>query len=159
MVDMKRTKRHEAKEEGKEKKQLRLVRMGALAMAAAVITIWLSIVSIEMSYGPLSPLFFVTILPLIFILLLLVLVVRRHERAAKSGMPLTDERSAVIDNKAGRYTVSVMTFFLLAAAFYQMFMEELSLPDMPLRYFIWVVFFLMMGVFTAFKWYLGRKEI
>jgi uncharacterized membrane protein len=143
----------------KEKKRMRMVKIGAWAMAAAVIMIWLVIASIEMSYGPLSPLFFLTLVPLFFILLLLVMLVRRHDRAVKSGMPLSDERSARIDNKAGRYTVTVMTFFLLGAAMYQMFMEELSLPDVPVRYFIWVVFFLMMGVFSAFKWYLGRKEI
>ena len=145
--------------EAKEKKRMRMVKTGALAMAVVIIMIWLVIAATEMRAGPLSPLFFVTIVPVFFILLLLVMMVRRRERAVKSGMPLTDERSARIDNKAGRYTVTVMTFFLLEAAIYQMFMEELSLPDVPVRYFIWIVFFLMMGVFSGFKWYFGSKEI
>lgn len=141
----------------KEKKRTRMVNIGAWTMAALVIMLWLVIASNEMRLDPVSPLFFITLVPLFFILLLLVMMVRRHDRAVKSGMPLTDERSGRIDNKAGRYTVTVMTWFLLAMAFWQLFMEELSLPDIPLRYFIWIMFFLMMGVFTGFKWYFGRK--
>ena len=143
----------------KERKRLRVVKIGASVLAALVIMFWLVIASIEMRSGPVSPLFFITLVPLFFIIALLVIVVRRSEKAVKSGMPLTDERSAAIDNKAGRYTVTVMTWFLLASAFYQMFMEELGLPDILLRHFIWMVFFLMMGVFVAFKWYFGRKGI
>jgi cobalamin synthase len=146
-------------DESKARKRMRLVKIGAGTMAAMVIMLWLVIVSIELRSGPVSPLFFITLIPLIFIIALLVLVVRRHEKAVKSGMPLTDERSSAIDNKAGRYTVTVMTWFLLASAFYQTFMEELGLPDMELGHFIWVVFFLMMGVFVGFKWYFGRKEL
>src|SRR4030042_556909 len=106
----------------KEKKRMRMMKIGAWTMAAMVIMIWLAIAATEMRSGPVTPAFFITLVPLFFILLLLVLMVRRHDNAVKSGMPLTDERSARIDNKAGRYTVTVMTFFLLAAAVYQMFM-------------------------------------
>jgi uncharacterized membrane protein len=143
----------------KERKKMRMVKIGASTLAALVIMLWLVILSIEMRSGPVSPLFFITLVPLFFIILLLVIVVRRREKAVKSGMPLTDERSARIDNKAGRYTVTVMMWFLLASAFYQLLMEELGLPDILLRHYIWVVFFLMMGVFVGFKWYFSRKEI
>jgi len=143
--------------DAKEMKRARLVKLGAGTLAAFVIMLWLIIVSIEMRNGPVSPVFFVTLIPLIFIIALLVMVVRRHEKAVRSGMPLTDERTGAIDNKAGRYTVTVMTWFLLAMALYQLFMEELGLPEILLRHFIWVAFFLMMLVFAAFKWHLGRK--
>jgi uncharacterized membrane protein len=143
----------------KEKKRMRLVKTGAFVLAVLVITMWLVIVSIEIRSGPVSTVFFITLVPLFFIIALLVIVIRRNEKAVKSGMPLTDERSGAIDNKAGRYTVTVMTWFLLASALYQLFMEELGLPDILLRYFIWVAFFLMMGVFAGFKWYFGRKGL
>jgi hypothetical protein len=72
-------------------------------------------------------------------------------------MPLRDERSDWIEGRASKYAMMGTVWFLLGAAFYQMFMEELGLPDVPVRYFIWIVFFLIMGLFALFKLYFGSK--
>ena len=134
-----------------------VMKISAGIFAALVVAFWLLILYVEMGYGPLSPVFFVTLIPLIPILVLLVFFVRRQDRAVKAGVPLRDERSEKIENRAGRYAMIGIVWFLLATAFYQLFMEELGLPEIPLRYFIWLMFFVILGLFAGFKLYFGRK--
>ncbi len=147
----------------KERKKMTVMKISAGIFGALVVAFWLLILYVEMGYagsegsGGINPMFFVTLIPLIPILALLVLLVRRRDRAVKAGIPLRDERSEKIENRAGRYAMIGTVWFLLAAAFYQMFMEELGLPDIPVRYFIWLVFFVILGLFAGFKLYFGRK--
>jgi len=141
----------------KERKRMKMMKISAGIFGALVVAFWLLILYVEMGYGPLSPMFFFTLIPLIAILALLVFFVRRRDKAVKAGVPLRDERSERIENRAGRYAMIGTVWFLLAAAFYQMFMEELGLPDIPLRYFIWIVFFVILALFGGFKLYFGRK--
>jgi len=141
----------------KEQKKMRMMKISAGVFATLVVAFWLLILYIEMGYGPPSPLFFVTLVPLAGIVGLLLFFVRRQDRAVKSGMPLRDERSERIENRAGRYAMMGTVWFLLGAAFNQMFMEELGLPEILLEHFIWIVFFLAMGLFAGFKLYFSRK--
>jgi MFS family permease len=141
----------------KERKKMTVMKISAGIFAALVVAFWMLILYVEMGYGPLSPMFFFTLIPLIPILALLVFFVRRRDKAVKAGVPLRDERSEKIENRAGRYAMIGTVWFLLATAFYQMFMEELGLPDIPLRYFIWILFFVILGLFAGFKLYFGRK--
>lgn len=149
-----------AKKENPRKK-MKLMKISAGIFAVLVVAFWLMILYIEMGYvepgGSISPLFFVTLLPLAGIVGLLLFFVRRQGMAARTGMPLRDERSERIENRAGRYAMMGTVWFLLAMAFYQMFMEELGLPDIPVRYFIWIVFFVIIGLFAVFKLYFSRK--
>jgi MFS family permease len=141
----------------KERKKMTVMKISAGIFASLVVAFWMLILYVEMGYGPLNPAFFFTLIPLIPILALLVFFVRRQDKAVKAGVPLRDERSEKIENRAGRYAMIGTVWFLLAMAFYQMFMEELALPDIPLRYFIWIVFFVILGLFAGFKLYFGRK--
>jgi len=141
----------------KEQRKMKMMKISAGIFGALVVAFWLLILYVEMGYGPLNPMFFITLVPLIPILALLVFFIRRQSKAVKSGMPLRDERSEKIENKAGRYSVIGTLWFLLAMAFYQMFMEELGLPEILLRHFIWIVFFVILGLFAGFKLYFGRK--
>ena len=145
------------KQKSDPRKKLNLMKISAGIFATLIVAFWLLILYIEMGYGPPSPMFFVTLVPLAGILGVLVFIVRRQKGAVESGLPLKDERSERIENRAGRYALMGTVWFLLAMAFYQMFMEELSLPDIPLRYFIWIVFFVALGLFAGFKLYFGRK--
>ena len=143
------------------RKKMRIMRISAGIFAALVVAFWLIILYIETGYvepgGSINPLFLVTLAPLVGILGLLLFFVRGHEKTLKAGMPLKDERSERIENRAGRYAMTGTVWFLLAMAFYQMFMEELGLPEILLRHFIWIVFFLTMGLFVGFKLYFGSK--
>ena len=149
-------------EEGKRndmkmKTRMRLTKISAGIFGALVVAFWLLILYVEMGYGPPDPAFAFTLLPLIAILATLVFFVRRQDKAAKAGIPLRDERTERIENRAGRYAMIGTLWFLLAMGFYQMFMEELGLPDIPVRYFIWIVFFVVLWLFAGFKFYFGRK--
>jgi MFS family permease len=141
----------------KERKRMTIMKLSAGIFGALVVAFWLLVLYVEMGYGPLNPVFFVTLIPLIPILALLVFFVRRQDKAVKAGVPLRDERSEKIENRAGRYAMIGTVWFLLATAFYQLFMEELALPDIPLRYFIWLMFFVIIALFAGFKLYFGRK--
>lgn len=144
-----------AKEQGK----MRAMKISAGIFAALIVAFWLMILYIEMGYsdGGINPVFFVTFVPLAGILGLLLFFVKRQDRAVKSGMPLRDERLEKIENRAGRYAMMGTMWFLLAMAFYQMFMEDFGWPDIPVRYFIWIVFFLIIGLFGGFKIYFSKK--
>ena len=160
MKNVKEGKGKKENKEQKERKKMTLMKISAGVFAALVVAFWLLILYVEMGYagpGGINPAFFLTLVPLIPILALLVFFVRRRDRAVKAGVPLRDERSEKIENRAGRYAMIGTVWFLLATAFYQLFMEELALPDIPLRYFIWVVFFVILGLFAGFKLYFGRK--
>ena len=145
----------------KERKKMTMMKISAGVFATLIVAFWLLILYIEMGYagpgGGIDPLFFVTLLPLAGILGLLLFFVRRRGKAVESGMPLKDERSERIENRAGRYAMMGTVWFLLGMAFYQMFMEELGLPDIPVRYFIWIVFFVIIGLFAGFKLYFSRS--
>jgi hypothetical protein len=142
----------------KERNRMKMMKISAGIFGALVIAFWLFILYVEMGYGPLSPLFFFTLIPLIVIITLLVFFMKRQDNAVKTGMPLRDERSEKIENRAGRYAMIGTLWFLLATAFYQLFMEELGLPEILLRHFIWIAFFVIIGLFAGFKIYFGRKE-
>jgi hypothetical protein len=143
------------------RKKMKLMKISAGAFAALIVAFWLIILCMEVGcLGPgegISPLFFVTLVPLAGILGLLLFLVRRRGKAVESGMPLRDERDERLENRAGRYAMMGTVWFLLAMAFYQMSMEELGLPDIPLRYFIWIVFFVILGLFGGFKLYFSKK--
>jgi hypothetical protein len=145
----------------KEQKKLNLMKISAGVFGTLVVAFWLLILYTEMGYagpgGAISPLFFVTLVPLAGILGLLFFFVKRQGIAVRTGLPLKDERSERIENRAGRYALMGALWFLLGTAFYQMFMEELGLPDILLRHFIWVMFFVIIGLFAGFKLYFGRK--
>ena len=140
-------------------KRIFMLKAGAITFACLMILVWFVILFIEQRSGPVSPVFYLTLVPLFFIVAFLLIFVRRQEKAIMSGKQADDERISAIDNKAGRHTVAIMIWFLLASAFYQLFMDQLGLPDMPLRYYIWLTFFLMIGIFAGFRWYFGRKEL
>ncbi len=145
----------------KERRKMRIIKISAGAFAALVVAFWLFILYTELGYlGPgesISYLFFVTLAPLAVMLAMLFFIVRRRERSMRSRMPLRDERSDLIEGRAGKYAMMGTLWFLLAVAFYQMFMEEMGLPDIPLRYFIWIVFFWVIGLFAGLKLYFSSE--
>jgi TRAP-type uncharacterized transport system fused permease subunit len=139
-------------------KRTALIKPGGAIFILAVVALWVAIVFVEMQHGPLDPIFLAaTLPPLIIIVAVMILVIRKHTKSVKSGLPLKDEMSKRISYKSGYYTAMSAIWFLVAFMWYHMFMEELGLPAILARHIIIIVLIFMLIVFSALRWHFGRK--
>jgi len=82
----------------------------------------------------------------------------RIRRETRSGYPLQDERTSMINGKAALRAYYVGYFFMVAESLWIIIGKEfLSLPEFDTGYMLLAAMIVLSGSFGILRWYYGRK--
>jgi hypothetical protein len=143
-----------------DEKKLSIMKIiGGLFIAGIIIFI-ATIFIIEIQSGTYTIWLFIIIIPAILIVLTLFLLIKRQSEGVKSGLPLDDEMSMRIKERAGYNTYLITTYFVLALMWYNIFsVEQFGVPEIPMNYLIFGILFFMFTVFSLNWIVLNRKGV
>ena len=89
-------------------------------------------------------------LPAILIILVLLLRIKIQSEGVKSGLPMDDELSKRMKERAGYLTYLITIYFVLGLMWYNLFfVEQFNVPELPMNLLIFGILFFMFIVYTA----------
>jgi hypothetical protein len=143
-----------------DEKKLSIMKIiGGLFIAGIIIFI-ATIFVIEISSGTFTIWLFILVIPAILIILTLLLLIRRQSEGVKSGLPLDDEMSMRIKERAGYNTYLITMYFVLGLLWYNIFsVENFGVPEIPMNYIIFGILFFMFIMFSLNWIVLNRKGV
>ena len=112
----------------KDKTKLLVMKIGGALLALGIILFLVTVAAEEMIQGTLTPVFIVAAIPAVAIIALLIIMIRKQGLGVKSGLPLHDEMSNRIKQRAGYYSYLVTIYFLLALMWYHFLADDSGLP-------------------------------
>ncbi len=141
-----------------DKTKLSVMKIIAAAFAALLVLFWISIFLNEMRNGIDMTFVIVTLIPLIAIIAILFMFVKRHSDSVKSGMPLKDERTLMLEGRAGHYTFIATMWFLVGLMWYETFIRDfVELPEILGRHIVIIVLLFMAVAYGSLRFYFGKK--
>lgn len=141
-----------------DKKRLWFMKVFGVVLVAFIILIITNIFVIETGESGFSPTLLVILLPAAAIIITLLLNISRLSRGVKSNLPLKDEMSERIKNRAGYLTLMATLYFVLGLMFYHGFLvEDYGFPGLVIRHAMIVVLIFIMGSFGLIWFVLNRK--
>ena len=75
----------------------------------------------------------------------------------RSGIPIADERSQIVNGKAAKLTLFVGIYFMMALTFYDIAAQFISLPTKNAAIYLAVSAMFLLSFFGLSRWYYGRK--
>lgn len=76
----------------------------------------------------------------------------------KNGIPLEDERSLRVTDKAGAWTFYTSIYMLLATGWYHAYLVDQGLPGLEVRHVTGGAIIAMAMLFGFWSWYHGRRD-
>ena len=143
----------------KDKKKLLLTKIGGVILVAAIITFLGYVFVFEASEGLSLMSLFWLLVPAILIIAILILFLKRLSTGLKKGLPLDDEMSKRIKDRAGYLTLMISIWFMIGLMFYYNFMEELGLPAKLARHVVVIAMMFMLVVFGIVWFTLSRRGL
>ncbi len=143
----------------KDKKKLLLTKIGGVILVAAIITFLGYVFVFEASEGLSLMSLFWLLVPAILIIAILILFLKRLSTGLKKGLPLDDEMSKRIKDRAGYLTLMISIWFMIGLMFYYNFMEELGLPAILARHVVVIAMMFMLVVFGIVWFTLSRRGL
>ena len=99
-------------------------------------------------------------IPAAAIIIILVATTRRLSRGVRSGLPMQDEMSQRIKERAGYLTSMASIYFVLGLMFYHGFLvEDYGFPGLVVRHAMMVTLMFMLAVFGLAWLLLSRRGI
>lgn len=140
-----------------DKKRLRFMKVFGVVLVTFIV-LFLSYVFMIESADGLDPMLLIILLPAAAIIIVLLLKLSWLSKGVKSGLPLNDEMSESIKNRAGYLAFMVTLYFVLGMMFYHGFLvEDYGFPGLVVRHAMMVVLIFMMGAFGLI-WFFMSKE-
>lgn len=125
---------------------------------AGIIVFLASIFIIEITSGTFNITLLIILIPAILIILVLLLRIKYQSEGVKSGLPIDDEMSKRIKERAGYLTYLITMYFVLALMWYNLFfVEQFDVPQIPMNYLIFGILFFMFIVF-GINWAILNKQ-
>ena len=122
-----------------------------------IIGFLVAIFAVEISSGTFSISLFIILVPAIFIIATLIILVKRQSAGVASGLPLDDEMSKRVKERAGYLTYLITLYFVLGLMWYNLFIvEKLNTPEIPMNILIYGILFFMFIVF-GLNWAILNK--
>ncbi len=138
--------------------KLSIVKIGAASFAILLVLFWISIFLYEMRNGIDMIFVVVTLVPLIAIIAALFMFVKKHSDSVKSGMPLKDERTLMLEGRAGHYTFIATLWLLVGFMWYETFVRDfIEFPEILGRHVVIIVLMFMAVAYGLLRVYFGRK--
>ena len=75
----------------------------------------------------------------------------------RSGRPIVDERSQIVNGKAAMLTLFVGIYFMMVLTFYDIAAQFISLPTRNAAIYLAVSAMFLLSFFGLSRWYYGKK--
>jgi hypothetical protein len=95
--------------------------------------------------------------PAVLIIAILVLFLKRMGQGIRKGLPLEDEMSKRIKERAGYLAFMITLWFLIGMMWYEMMSEELGLP-LPLARHMPIIVLLFMACVFGLLWFMISRR-
>jgi hypothetical protein len=129
-------------------------------LVIGIILILISIFIVEISAGTFNLTLLIILLPAILIIAILIFRINQIGEGVKSGVPLDDELSTRIKERAGYYTYISTMYFVLGLMWYNIFIVEyITVPQIPMNYLIFGILIFMVIAFALTSMILNRKGL
>ena len=111
----------------------------------------------EISAGTFSPTLFVILLPAAGIVAILLIIISKRSREVKSGLPIQDEMTKRLKERAGYMAYSITLYFILALIWINFLIEDMETITIEPRFIIYGTLFFMVGVF-GISWFIIKRR-
>ncbi len=143
----------------KDKTRLLLMKIFGVFLVAGIIAFLGYVFLVEGREG-LSPISLIWLLvPAVMVILILILTLKRISSGVKSGLPLDDEMSRRIKDRAGYLSFLATLWFMIGMMWYHSFMEELNLPVILARHIVIIVLIFSLAAFGVAWLILSRRGL
>ncbi len=140
-----------------DKKRLQGMKVFGVLLVTFIVA-FLAYVFVSESQAGFDPMLLVLLLPAVAIITVLLLNISRLSKGVRSGLPLKDEMSERIKERAGYLTLMVTLYFVLGLMFYHGFLvEDYGFPGLVVRHAMMVTLIFMLGSFGLIWLVLNRK--
>jgi ABC-type branched-subunit amino acid transport system permease subunit len=141
-----------------DKRKLFWMKLIGGVFIAGIIIFLASIFIIEITSDTFNITLLIILIPAILIILVLLLRIKYQSEGIKSGLPIDDEMSKRIKERAGYLTYLITMYFVLALMWYNLFfVEQFDVPQIPMNYLIFGILFFMFIVF-GINWAILNKQ-
>lgn len=143
-----------------DKKRLRFMKVFGIALITVMILFLAFVFITESRESGFSPVLLITLVPAAGIIFILLANLHMLSRGVKSGLPVNDELSNRVKERAGYMTCMITIYFVLAMMFYHGFLvEDFGFPGLVVRHAMMVVMIFMITVFGIVWYVLNRRGI
>ncbi len=140
-----------------DKKRLRFMKVFGAVLVTFIVAFLAYVFMIESASG-FDPMLLIILLPAAAIIITLMLNISRLGAGVRSGLPLRDEMSDKIKNRAGYLSLMATLYFVLGLMFYHGFLvEDYGFPGLVVRHAMMVTLIFMLCSFGLIWLILNRR--
>ena len=142
----------------KDKTRLKFMKLFGATLVAGIIVFLAILFVVESREGGFNPVLLITLVPAAAIIFILVANMKRLSTGVKSGLPIEDELSQRMKERAGYLTCMITIYFSLALMFYHGFLvEDFGFPGLAVRHAMMVILIFMIAVW-GMVWYMLKRR-
>lgn len=143
----------------KDKTRLLITKVFGVVMVLGIV-FFLAGVFIYESAGGMSLIDMMLLLaPAILVIAVLIMFLRRMDRGVKAGLPLDDEMSKRLKERAGYLTFVITIWFMIGLVWYNGFIVDMGFPEIATRYMPMITLLFMLAVFGVIWLLISRRGI
>ena len=142
-----------------DRARLKLMKIGGAIFILGIIMFLIMIFVAEISAGTFSPLLFTTLLPAAAIIAVLVIMIGKRSRDVKKGLPVHDEMTQRLKERAGYIAYSITLYFMLALLWVDFLVEDMEAFGLEPRFIVYGTLFFMLAVFSISWLMLKRRGV
>ena len=145
----------------KDKTKVRLIKLFGVAFVLGIIAFLATLFVVEtVASGSFNPILLITVIPAIAIVIFMAIFIKRKSESVKSGLPIDDEMSQKIKERAGYLTTLISIWFMIGLMWYNgLLVEDFGFPRILSRHLIFIILIFMLIVFFAIWFVLSRRGI
>lgn len=141
-----------------DKKRFSLMKGFGVALIAFILLFLAMIFITESIKGDFTQTLLILLLPAAAIILILLANIKRLSKGVKSGLPVNDELSQRVKERAGYLTCMITLYFVLGIMFYHGFLvEDFDFPGLVVRHAMMLVMLFIIFAY-ALVWYALSKR-
>ena len=142
----------------KDKRKLFWMRLLGVTLIAGIVVFLALLFISESMDGVFDPLLLITLVPAAAIIFILLANLSRLSKGVKSGLPVDDELSQRVKERAGYLTCLITIYFVLGLMFYHGFLvEDYGFPGLLVRHAMMLILVFMIAVF-GLSWYVINRR-
>jgi hypothetical protein len=144
----------------KDKTRLLFMKVFGTVLVALIVVFLAGIFIFESGEGGFDPALLVTLVPAAAIIIILLVTTSRLSMGVRSGLPIQDEMSQRIKERAGYLTLMASIYFVMGLMFYHGFLvEDYDFPGLVVRHAMMVTLIFILAAFGLIWLVLSRRGI
>ena len=139
--------------------KLKLMKIIGGIFILAIIMFLVYVFVSEISAGTYSPSLLITLAPAAIIIAVLIIMISKRSRDVKKGLPVQDEMTQRLKERAGYIAYSITLYFILVLMWVNFLTDDMEAINLEPRFIIFGTLFFMLGVFSISWFMLKRRGI